>query len=275
MKLREALSWFMLVFVLGRITTEAASHTPADLFDAFSNHNLIYLLAYAAIISRMRAVDAHVSASRRDLVALCGSALFLVAASFMGVAILDGVPALALGAYFLMSRQRVRDVSLAAVGTVFAALGANLIVARMVQMAFQAEIVAIDAFVVQRALWLTGDAAPRVANRVMTEDGFAISIIGACSAFNNITLIALAIVSAIMWARPYFVKKDLLWFAIGTVVIIAINTVRLGLMALNLESYHYWHHDGGALIFSVVQTSCVLAIAYSASRLPKQRAVTL
>jgi exosortase/archaeosortase family protein len=133
-------------------------------------------------------------------------------------------------------------------------------------MVFQSQIVAVDAFIVQHTLWLTGDAAPRVANRVTSESGFAIAVVGGCSAFNNITLLILAMVAGIMWVRPRFQRRDLWWFAMGVALVLMLNTIRLGLMAQSYDSYVYWHNGAGAQYISIMQTVLVLAVAFVAAQ---------
>lgn len=263
--LRELVCWSVLLFVAARVSAAADGLSLGGLATAFADHNLILLLAYVALASRAWQIDASVSSTRLDVVVVAASALTLAAISMVGIVSLDGPVALALGLYFL-SIGRFCDLSLRAVGVIFVAIGCNLFVGKIILMVFQGQIVSVDAYIVQQALWLTGDAAPRVANRVVSESGFAISIVGACSAFQNITLMMLAVAAAVMWVRPRFQRSDLLWLSIGTVLVLALNSIRLGLMAQDYESYAYWHHGMGAEYIAVAQTALVILVAFFAAQ---------
>lgn len=254
-----------MLFVAARISATADGMSLGGFATAFADHNLIYLLAYVALASRAWQIDASAPATRLDVVVVAASALTLAAASIFGIGFLDGPIALSLGLYFV-STGRFCDLSLRAAGVIFVAIGCNLFVGKIILMAFQAQVVSVDAFVVQQALWLTGDAAPRVANRVVSESGFAISIVGACSAFQNISLMMLATAAAVMWVRPRFQRSDLFWLAIGTVLVVTLNSVRLGLMAQDYESYAHWHHGTGAEYIAVAQTALVILVAFFAAQ---------
>jgi exosortase/archaeosortase family protein len=268
LSLRELVLWCILFFVTARISATLQGLSLVGLTEAIADHNLIYLLAYVAVVSRALQINASLPATGLDVVVLLAIVCMLNAISMLFVGTLDGLIALALGMY-LLSMGRFRDISLRAVGVIFVAIGCNLFVGKVILMVFQSQIVAVDAFVVQHALWLTGDVAPRVANRVVSETGFAISIVGACSAFNNITLMVLAVVAGIMWVRPMFQRSDLFWLGIGALLLLILNTVRLGLMAQNYESYAYWHHEAGSLYIAIAQTSLVMLVAFLAAHAPR------
>lgn len=265
LSLRELVIWCLLLFVAARIGAAAQGLSLAGLAAAFAEHNLIYLLAYAALAARASKINAAMLASRRDIVMVVAVAGTLAAISRLSLITLDGLVALALGFYLLMT-GRTRDINLRAVGVIFVAIGCNLFVGKIILMVLQSQIVAVDAFIVQHALWLTGDAAPRVANRVVSETGFAISIVGSCSAFNNITLTVLAVVAGVMWVRPRFQQSDLMWLGVGALLVLVFNTLRLGLMAQGPESYAYWHHQTGSQYAAIVQTALVLLVAFLAAQ---------
>ena len=271
MALRELAIWFLAVLVAARIAEGVHTSDGIAWAEAIGSHNLIYFLAYAAVLSRFWRIEERLQAQTTDVVVFLAAAGYLVMVSPLSLWLLDGLAALLLGCYLLSKRQQDQNLSAAAI--VLFALGAHLFVGRIVMLAFQSQIVVIDAFLVQHALWLTGETAPRVENSLVSENGFAIAIIGACSAFNNITLVMLAIVSAIAWIRPRLYLSDIRWLVWGALTMLAINTFRLGLLAQSLESYRYWHNGVGNAYFEAAQTAVVLLIAYLASHQRRPGAV--
>lgn len=262
--LRELILWLTLMFVAARVCNDVTQLGFLGFVSAIAQHNLVYVLCYIAIVSRALQINTAVVATRFDVALVVTSGAAIAALSGFAIDALDGPVALAAGAYFLATGH-ARDASLRAIGVIFLAIGCNMFIGRIILMAFQAQIVSVDAFLVQNALWLTGDAAPRVANHVVSETGFSVAIVGACSAFNNITLMMLAVVAGVMWVRPRFQSSDLKWLGIGALLLIALNTLRMGLMAQNYDSYAYWHDGAGQQYIALAQTSLVFIIAFLAA----------
>ena len=261
---RECVIWFLALLAFGIVADEARRLSFGVLVTTALNHNLIYILIYAAILSRALAIAPEARLSRGDAAVLGGGAVALALLSFVGILALDGAIAMALGLYLV--RMRRAEENLRAIGAILLAFGTHLFVAKALQTAFQAEIVSVDSYLVEMMLRATGDFGARVGNQVEHASGFQVAIVGACSACNIVSLLIPAGVAAVMWGRSHFERSDLRWMIGGACALVVVNTLRLGLMVQSHEGYVYWHNEGGATWVAIVQTAVVLAVAAGAAR---------
>jgi hypothetical protein len=98
-------------------------------------------------------------------------------------------------------------------------------------------------------------------NIITGPSGFGIVVFRECSSFHNLSLALLCWVTVTTMRCRNWRRGTLLAGASIGAVMIALNFVRLYLMALNVNSYNYWHHGMGAQIFAVGASLTILLLS--------------
>ncbi len=122
--------------------------------------------------------------------------------------------------------------------------------------------IAVDAQATHLVLWLSG-FPNQVHGAVLRLDGsaHAINILGGCNSLHELWPVVAAF-GILVFATGKPLNNGMLTRLIVLVVaVFAINWLRLGIMALSLANYHYWHTGTGSSIIAAAYTVLVLAMA--------------
>jgi hypothetical protein len=93
-----------------------------------------------------------------------------------------------------------------------------------------------------------------------------ITVAMACSSFTNLSLVGLCYTSIAVLDGATRSWRNLAAMAGVCLSIIALNTLRLLLMARSLGAYEYWHFGAGAQQFGVGMTVCAVTLSSLGSR---------
>lgn len=102
--------------------------------------------------------------------------------------------------------------------------------------------------------------------------GFAIKVIEPCSAFHNTIIAAFIWLSLIKIQRLRFQVEHFVILAVGLIVVVLLNTARIGVMAVSLNEYLFWHMGPGLWIVKIVMLTAVLGLYYFGLR-PAQNCI--
>ncbi len=253
---REAWLWILAMFVASCVALQAPDNTMAGLLRAFGEHNLVYWLCYA-VIAQCISSSASEPLDGLSLAALVGGAAALGGISLLSMPVLDGLIATGLG--LLLYRAYGNDPRLRGAAIVFIALAVNIFWAKAVFAIFKEPIVVLDTRFTEVMLRLSGYEVERTVNTLTAGNGFYITIIGACSAFNNLSLAVLATIAALIGVRGHLQRRDLGGIALVCLVLMIFNSLRLSVFASSRGAYEYWHEGAGIPILAVMQTAVTLA----------------
>jgi exosortase/archaeosortase family protein len=171
-----------------------------------------------------------------------------------------GFIATALALYlFTLSRA---DRELKAAAAVLLALSVHLLWGPIVFQFFTPELLWADAALVGGMLKLLRPDIIWNVTTFQTPGGLSVSLVGACSSFHNVSTALLACVAAAMFARTIWTRQDFKKCTVAIVVMIALNDVRICLLAWNSSSYEFWHNGLGVSLFSIFVTAVLLAISF-------------
>jgi hypothetical protein len=106
---------------------------------------------------------------------------------------------------------------------------------------------------------------------IAATNGHAISIGSACSAFHNLSLATLMWLSLIKLETLKLKRSDLWILAAMAAATVALNTVRMALMAQSRPMYEFWHNGSGATIVAVTMLSALIGIFLSGRSLAPAR----
>ena len=164
-----------------------------------------------------------------------------------------GLPCLALAALGLSAPgtalRRIAIIALALSGTVF--FGPTI-------MAFVgSELTRLETALLPMFTGLRTDGNVLFA----AADGKTFVLGAGCSAFANIALGIVAVTAFWQVFEVPDTRRMLLWCALAAMAIIAINTLRVALIGLYPDQYHYLHNAGGADLFMWGTELAVILIA--------------
>lgn len=231
--------------------------------------SLVYWLAAFVIINRLRQSGDRSPATMREQIAIVAGLILLLLSSLAGYRAGPGL--VATGSAVLIIACLRNDADTRASATVLLALAGNMLWAPAAFQLATRELLLLDAVLVGTVLNLF---RPEVVWQDLTfhaMDGNAITLVGGCSSFNNISIALLACVAATMLVRTHWRRGDI-WVAIAAVVAMtAINVLRLCLMATGAAAHAYWHDGEGAHVIALAQTLAIAAIAFGGAGLAGRR----
>jgi exosortase/archaeosortase family protein len=249
-------AWLFANQALQLVDTESYKAFTASL----ATQNYIYWLACYAVLYRLYASDGAVRATRFD----CGLALAIGVAvfcsSFLPYRFATGLLATAIAGYFLIANEG--DRNLKAAGAVLLALSAQLVWGPILFQFFTPELLRADAAIVGEILTSLRPDIIWSGTSFLAPNGHAISLIGGCSSFNNVSTAVLACATVTMLTRTEWVRRDIATVAIACVVMILVNAIRLCLLAWSGASHLFWHDGAGAQVLGIAETLLVLLIAW-------------
>jgi exosortase/archaeosortase family protein len=160
--------------------------------------------------------------------------------------------------------DRTQGVLLKASAMVLAAISVQLLWSRLVMLLFLGPIAELDAFLVSLT---TGSAVH--GNTVQFVDGArgGMAILEGCTSVQNASIALMLFVAIVRTFRPAPRWSELYMFAGLFMSIVAINIVRLTLMAQNVEMFHRLHGDTGwVAINTIITVTALLWAAMSVRR---------
>lgn len=266
---REILLWLAVALLCQQLFAVPAGSLEAYLTGLqghLASKSIFTYVAWFAILSLIADSTPKAPARASDVV-------LVLAVIASGILTARSAPWLALtvAAAYLMVRDRT-DIKLGAAGAVMLAMAFNGFWGPRFFEIFAYYLLQADAAIVGAALSATRVGIQWSETIVGASSEHSIIVYGPCSSFHNISLGLLCWVALTKLARPHWVRADI-WIGLAvTLTVIALNASRLYLMALDAESFEYWHVGTGQQIFAWATTLSVLAISlYGALRVGRAR----
>lgn len=220
--------------------------------------NYVYWFGCFVTMYRLSRSEVRVPA-KSDWVFAIAMLLALLAASFIGYRFSIGVIATVFAFYLLLDRG---DRELKAASTVLLALSVHLVWGPIVFQFLTPELLRADAALVGSMLKLVrSDIVWNDTTFYATPD-FAISLVGACSSFHNLSTAVLACVSATMFMRTGWTSRDIPRILVAIAIMIFMNDARICLLAWGPAAYAFWHDGAGAPLLEFLMTATLLVIAF-------------
>jgi exosortase/archaeosortase family protein len=165
----------------------------------------------------------------------------------------------------LLTLTAAGDVRRYAAATVFAALFAQQAIMPILFDLLWPTLTQFDTMLVGSVVKLTISGATWQGNIISVPGDHAIEVVAGCCSFRNVSLAALCWVALTKLERPEWRRLDLVVLVAAAGCQIALNVVRIYLMALSDDMYLYWHTGMGAHIFAIVASvGAVLISAFGA-----------
>jgi len=117
---------------------------------------------------------------------------------------------------------------------------------------FSKQLLTFDAILTTQVLNLFHMSADRVGNIINTAGQHVVIILRVCSPFTNISLAMLGWVAVTRTLFPVWQKIDLWVGLLLAVTIIVSNTIRISIMAVGIDYYHFMHTGYGKDIYEMV-----------------------
>jgi hypothetical protein len=212
------------------------------------------------VIYRLYGSNAAVRASRLD----CGAALAIGAAlfctSFVPYRFGPGLVATMMASYLLLAHAG--QWNLKAAGALLLVLSVHLVWGPILFQLFTPELLYADAALIGGILkWLRPDIVWS-GTTFFAPGGNAVSLIGACSSFNNVSSAVLACATIAMLTRTEWARRDIATIVVAGIAMILINATRICLFCWSGSSHLFWHDGAGAQILAIGETLVVLVIAW-------------
>lgn len=236
----------------------------SQLVTDLANQNLVYWLACYVVLYRLHASDQHARASAYDwcfaLAMLCAVLMSSVIAYRFAI----GFLACAMGLYLLATYRA--DEQLTSAGAVLLALSAHLAWGPILFLLVTPELLRADATLVGGLLTLLNPGIVWTGTTFQSAGGHAISVVGACSSFENLSTALLACAAVTMFLRTKWTRRDLATIAMASIVMVLLNVIRICLLAWSAASYQFWHGGQGAPLYGAFTTIVMLLIAFWPAR---------
>ncbi len=210
----------------------------------------------SALCVRLALVSQAQRADRADW--LVAGACVLVAAAPVGP--LSAVAATVLGLW-LMASPRF-PAPLRASGMVLVAIAVHLLWGRLMMLFFAAPIAAVDA----RLVGLLTHTAVEGNTVRFLETGHRLAILQACTSVQNASIALMMMIAIIRTFRPTPRASEWLYVGGAFLLVVAINEVRLSLMARSIAMFELIHGPVGATVINLIITCVGLAGAALAVR---------
>jgi exosortase/archaeosortase family protein len=237
-------------------------------FSAFATdlaaQNLVYWFACYVVLYRLNASDNRARASAYDWCFALAMLCAVLVSSFIAYRFAIGFLAAVMGLYLLGLYRK--DEQFASAGAVLLAVSAHLVWGPIVFQLLTPEFLRADAALVGVFLTLVNPAIVWTGTTFHASAEHAISIVGACSSFQNLSTALLACAAAAMFVRTTWSRRDLAAMAMASVAMIVLNDVRLCLLVRSPASYEFWHQGQGALLYGYFTTVVMLLIAFWSAR---------
>ena len=238
--------------------------------ESLTLQNYIYWFGCYVCLYRLSESDPRASAESTDWYFAFSLMLAILLSSFIAYRFAIGFIATVLAFYLLVLCHKDRE--LRAAGSVLLALSAHLVWGPILFQFLTPELLRADAALVGNMLKLVRPDIIWNDTTFQTPGGFAISLVGACSSFHNLSTAFLACAAATMFMRTHWARRDFARFAAAVVVMIFMNDVRLCLLAWSPANYNFWHEGAGVPLLSFFETAALLTVAFWGAALRSDRA---
>ena len=257
---RELFVW-MAVCLLANITLHSLdTGSFAALAISLASQNLISLFSFYVVLLHLSKSDPRTRANQIDLAIVLVGCFAMVVFSCIGYRFGVGVPATVV-AIFLLAFHR-GDAAFRSAGIVLMAVSVNNVWAPIAFRYLSPYILWADTAIVKAILGIVQSDVRVVDTTFYAGNDHAVSLVGACSSFNNVSIAMLAYVSVASLVRTRCVRSDLIWPVALSALMILFNAARLGALASNYEAYLFWHDEIGAQYFKLGQSAIIVVIAY-------------
>lgn len=263
MTLRGFCLWLALGLFLNFIALQVDPSTFDTVISSLPALNLFHLFAFFVVFTTLEKTRTAARITRRDLIFGAVLAVACATESLVGPRTPFGLIVMFAGLWMLY-RDRT-DHSIMMAGAMLIAISVHIFWARLFFVFFIPELLSLDAAAVGLVAPLFQPGVQMSGTAFSGLGDHGVTLIGACSTFNNISLAALAGFAAILFGRGSVTLRDWPWFAALTVAMIVINVTRLSLMTSDHDSYVYWHDETGAQIIHLVQTVTIIGICIAAA----------
>jgi hypothetical protein len=257
---REWMIWVVACVLVNHAVQILDTRSIATFLTDAASLNLIYWFAGYVIVYRLLLSQPDRSIDKTDL--LIGLLVFGSACvtGLVGYRLGIGLVATILGLYMILRRSNDRHMQ--ASGAVVLALSGNLVWAPIIFQLIAPELLLADAKLVGSLLHAVQPEIIRNGISFQGAGDHVISLVGACSSFTNMSIALLAVAAMTMLIRSDWRRGDLLVGLVACLVMIAINAVRLSLLASSADRYVYWHDGMGATWLALIQTCAIGLVAY-------------
>ncbi len=258
-------------YIAFRFQAATLAHTGfADQFvHAIGSFNVFQVFAYVAALRLIFNGEVYVKAGSSDFALTTLIALGAGLAGATGeILILDIAVSLAAIIVFRVLRN---DRNERAAAFVFGALTLQAIWGPWLFALTASEILRVETFVVGSLLHLLSPAVVWNGSVFVAPDAHSIIVIEGCSAFANILLAMLCWTSMTMWDRQYWRTTDIFIGLAMYASVVAVNTLRLCLMAQSASNYQFLHNSPGATLIGLIVTVMLPAFCWSGLQLTERR----
>jgi exosortase/archaeosortase family protein len=257
---REAFLWIVICLFVNQALQLVDVRSYETFAASLAVQNYIFWLACYAVIYRLWLSDQAVRATRFDYYVMTAIGVAALFASFVPYRVAIGLLATFTACYLLLTHHG--DRNLKAAGAVLLALSAQLVWGPALFQFFTPELLVADGAIVGEILrWLRPDIVWS-GTSFLGPDGHAVSLIGGCSSFNNVSTALLACAAFAMLTRTEWVRRDMASVVIASIAMIVVNATRICLLAWSGPSHLFWHDGAGATILGIAETLLVLLIAW-------------
>ena len=254
----ELLLWLAIALFANQAIQLLSFDSLSTFVESLTNQNYVFWFGCYVTLYRLARSELR-SPSKSDWIFAITILLALLAASFVGYRFSIGVIATVFAFYLLLDRA---DRELKAASTVLLALSAHLFWGPIVFQYFTPELLRADAALVGGMLKVVRPDIVWNDTTFYTTPDFAISLVGACSSFHNLSTALLACVAATMFMRTEWAQRDIPRLLAAIVSMILMNDARLCLLAWSPSAYAFWHNGAGAPLLALLMTATLLVIAF-------------
>jgi hypothetical protein len=152
------------------------------------------------------------------------------------------------------------------VGAILFATGLQRVMAKILAVLFGDFILRLDTALAGMVMQLIVPGVQWSGHTIKPPDGVGIQIYMGCSSFANLSLVCLCYTSLSALDGGRLRGRNMLAASGVCAVIVALNTVRLLLMARSLPMFVYWHTGFGSQIFAVVMSVAAVVLCSVGSR---------
>lgn len=148
------------------------------------------------------------------------------------------------------------------------ALLVNLILAPIFFHFFSEQILKLDAWLVFTFSHWIDPGTVLNGTSVLRTSGFGVILVGACSAFNALSMAMLTYLTWVVFRRGMPTRPDVLWLLLMTLAIVLWNVFRISQIGGSPEGYAFWHGSTeGALWISASFHGLLFILALLGERL--------
>jgi hypothetical protein len=256
---RELLLWIAVALFANQAIQVLDFSSLSALGTSLANQNYIYWFGCYVVLYRISASDDQVAEST-DWYFAFATMLAMLLSSFIAYRFAIGFLATAMAFYLLLFRRADRELK--AAGVVMLALSAHLVWGPILFQFLTPELLRADAALVGGMLKVVRPDIIWTDTTFQTPGNFAISLVGACSSFHDLSTALLACAAATMFMRTNWIRSDVVRIAAAGAAMIFINDARLCLLAWNKASYDFWHAGAGAPLIGFFTTIVLLVVAF-------------